>query len=85
MRVVDGVLLEALQVERVAPGHCTGIRAWRYLAARLGNRACLPMPAGSVFEFGSGSYSCAAAGASAPTPARAAKEAPSRLASSSTR
>ncbi len=43
-------LLEALQVERIAPGHCTGIRAWSYLAARLGDRV-LPMPVGSVFEF----------------------------------
>jgi len=50
MRVVDGVLLDALQVERVASGHCTGIRAWSYLAARLGDRV-LPMPVGSVFEF----------------------------------
>jgi len=43
-------LLETLQVERIAPGHCTGIRAWSFLSCHLGDRV-VPMPVGSVFEF----------------------------------
>jgi len=43
-------LLETLQVDKVAPGHCTGIHAWSYLAARMGDRVA-PMPAGSTFQF----------------------------------
>jgi 7,8-dihydropterin-6-yl-methyl-4-(beta-D-ribofuranosyl)aminobenzene 5'-phosphate synthase len=43
-------LLESLQVEKLAPGHCTGIPAWSFLASRLGDRV-VPLSAGSVFEF----------------------------------
>ncbi len=43
-------LLETLRVEKIAPGHCTGIQAWSFLASRLGDRV-VPMPAGSAFEF----------------------------------
>jgi len=43
-------LLETLQVEKLAPGHCTGVAAWSFLASRMGDRV-VSMPAGSSFEF----------------------------------